>query len=777
MKNKILLTFLFYTLFLHLPAQVSLQDGNNSYLISFDASLSGVNAGSFSSNGLSSSPSSGQLDADAWALTGMSEGSHNFGQTHTSGDFARGSSNGNVSSGGLYAFNVGGGNQAIGIQATGSDWTPGTITLKVVNNRSAAITEMDLAYTVYVRNDQGRSNAFNFSYSLDNTNYQSVSSANLSSPAAANASPTWVANPRSFQINGFSLAPGASLYLRWSGADVSGSGSRDELALDAISIQVAGGGGGGNTGYYAGIGSETCADLKTALYNLINGHTQRSYASLWTTFQTTDDRSNDAGNSTIVWDMYTDNPNGSETEFTFGSDQCGVNSGEGTCYNREHTFPKSWWGGSTSATMHNDIFQVVPSDGWINSVRGNNPYGEVQAGTENQITNNGSRSGSSSITISGYSGLVFEPIDAYKGDIARIYFYMATRYETQIAGWENNSNASDAVLNGTAFPAFEPWAIDMLVNWHNADPVSPKEVSRNEAIFDLQGNRNPFVDHPEYVDLIWGTCNGGGGGNNPVVLQAAYFESGWDAWQDGGGDCYRYSGSRSFEGNYSILIRDNSGTASAMTSKSFDLTNYNSVNIEFSIYAYSMEYGEDFWLRYYNGSSWTTVETYARGTDFNNNAFRTFTARIDRNQFNFPSNARFRFQCDASSNADYIYVDQVIITADDAPPALLLPDNEETLAWQGEQAYITDQEDLSNTQFKLFPNPSSNHLTITWPRVEQEVLALEIYNIAGQRMAHVTENLEARSLKQDVSTYPKGMYVVRMIMKDLQQVHLKFVVK
>jgi len=259
--------------------------------------------------------------------------------------------------------------------------------------------------------------------------------------------------------------------------------------------------------YYSSIGNETCETLKTALYDLIKGHTVVDYGDLWTHYQTTDDHLNDAGTQTIVWDMYSDNPSGSENEFTFGSDQCGSYNGEGQCYNREHSFPKSWWGGSTSADQYTDLFVVIPTDGWVNGIRGNFPYSEVQSGTETHITNNGSARGNSSITIPGYSGLVFEPIDEYKGDLARGYFYMATRYENQIAGWQNNSSQSDAVLDGTAYPAFEQWQLDLLISWHNADPVDTKELDRNEDIFNIQGNRNPFIDHPEYVNLIW-NCNG-----------------------------------------------------------------------------------------------------------------------------------------------------------------------------------------------------------------------------------------------------------------------------
>jgi len=260
------------------------------------------------------------------------------------------------------------------------------------------------------------------------------------------------------------------------------------------------------TDYYDGIGSETCEELKTALHDLIDDHTAVTYSSLWTYFQTTDNHLNDSGTEVIVWDMYSDNPAGSENEFTFVTEQCGNYQEEGDCYNREHTFPKSWWGGSTSQPQYTDLYVVVPSDGWVNGLRGNKPYGEVIDGTETHTTNNGSKVGTSMVSVPGYSGTVFEPRDEYKGDFARGYFYMATRYEDVIAGWENNNSESSAVLDGSSYLVFEPWVIELLSDWHEVDPVDQKEIDRNEAIFGIQGNRNPFIDHPGYVDAIWGDC-------------------------------------------------------------------------------------------------------------------------------------------------------------------------------------------------------------------------------------------------------------------------------
>ncbi|QTD36306.1 fibronectin type III domain-containing protein [Polaribacter batillariae] len=147
-----------------------------------------------------------------------------------------------------------------------------------------------------------------------------------------------------------------------------------------------------------------------------------------------------------------------------------------------------------------------------------------------------------------------------------------------------------------------------------------------------------------------------------VVLNQGFFETGLDGWIDGGSDCARVNSSYSYEGSYSVRIRDNSGVSSAMTLSNVNLTPYTQVSINFFFYAYSMENGEDFWLRYYNGTSWTTVQTYVSGTDFENNTYYEATVTLSSLDYTFASNAGFRFQNDASANADQIYIDQVTIT-------------------------------------------------------------------------------------------------------------------
>lgn len=249
-------------------------------------------------------------------------------------------------------------------------------------------------------------------------------------------------------------------------------------------------------GYYATAEGKTGAELKTALYNIIKNHTVISYNGLWTAFQYTDKKSNGK-----VWDMYSDIPGQTPPyEYSFGTHQCGNYNSEGDCYNREHSFPKSWFNDATP--MYSDLFHLYPTDGYVNGKRSNYIYGEVSTVTWTSL--NGSKLGTSS--ASGTTLTVFEPIDEYKGDFARTYFYMATRYENLIATWASYNTEAKAILDGNSYPAYKQWYITLLLKWHQQDPVSQKEIDRNNVIYSsYQGNRNPFIDHPEYAQLIWGT--------------------------------------------------------------------------------------------------------------------------------------------------------------------------------------------------------------------------------------------------------------------------------
>lgn len=240
------------------------------------------------------------------------------------------------------------------------------------------------------------------------------------------------------------------------------------------------------TGYYNSALGLTGNPLKIALHNIIKNHTQISYNALWTAYKKTDVKSNGK-----VWDMYSDIPSGTPPYvFTFVTDQCGSYANEGDCYNREHSWPQSWFNSVTGPVS--DLFHVYPTDGKVNGLRSNYPYGNVSVPTSTTL--NGGKLGPSANL--GYSLTVFEPIDDYKGDLARTYFYMSTRYYGEDSGW----STSDATNKATILP----WQVNVLLQWHHQDPVSAKEIARNDSVYyKFQNNRNPFIDNPQWADSIW----------------------------------------------------------------------------------------------------------------------------------------------------------------------------------------------------------------------------------------------------------------------------------
>ncbi|WP_433778774.1 endonuclease [Flavobacterium anhuiense] len=246
------------------------------------------------------------------------------------------------------------------------------------------------------------------------------------------------------------------------------------------------------SGYYS-TATGTGYTLKTQLYNIIKGHTDNGYAGLYTTYQTSD-VDNFYENDGTILDMYSENPSGTDPyTYTTGTTQrCGNYSVEGDCYNREHIIPQSVF--SEQSPMVSDAHFITPTDGKVNGIRSNYPHGNVSSAT--YTSQNGSKLGSSA--VSGYSGTVFEPINDFKGDIARMYFYFATRYENTVAGY------SYAMFNGTSNQVFTTAFLNLLLAWHAQDPVSTREIARNNAVYARQNNRNPFIDHPEYVNQIWG---------------------------------------------------------------------------------------------------------------------------------------------------------------------------------------------------------------------------------------------------------------------------------
>lgn len=240
-------------------------------------------------------------------------------------------------------------------------------------------------------------------------------------------------------------------------------------------------------GYYNSAIGKSGYDLQVVLSQIIGNHIVVGYDELWYYYAMTDLKPD-----STIWDIYTD------PYCSFSVTDHGATGGsECETYNREHLFCQSWFG-ATHEPPFSDLHHIFPVSSWINSTRNNNAFGEVSS--PNRVWQNGSRFGPNSFTCLSDptpSGNVFEPIDEFKGDIARAFFYMATRYMFE----DSNFNALSPM---TLKSQLRPWALEMLKNWALLDPVSQKETDRNNAIYLIQHNRNPYIDYPQLVNLVWG---------------------------------------------------------------------------------------------------------------------------------------------------------------------------------------------------------------------------------------------------------------------------------
>ena len=261
--------------------------------------------------------------------------------------------------------------------------------------------------------------------------------------------------------------------------------------------------------YYQAADGKKGAELKTALFQIISPHEVQSYTpGVWNAINSYDIRPDGK-----IWDIYSGISN-----FTPKDDQDkGVDiDEEGVVYNREHAMPKSWFNEGSNATdypMYTDLHHLFPTDRYVNTMRSNYPYGEIDPSTKptKQSADGFSKFGICDPAI-GYTMVngkarVFEPNDEYKGDLARVYFYMATCYEAyKTEGGKDRSpkNWKSDMLTSDIYPFFTDWALKMLLRWAAEDPISEKEIKRNEAIYDIQKNRNPFVDYPGLEQYIWG---------------------------------------------------------------------------------------------------------------------------------------------------------------------------------------------------------------------------------------------------------------------------------
>lgn len=288
-----------------------------------------------------------------------------------------------------------------------------------------------------------------------------------------------------------------------------------------------------DTSYYSSLDGTSGTTLWSAVHTVAKtGYSSLSYNGLWTAYGTTDLYPAGHEKAGKIWDLYS-----YCTSYTLGTDQDkGSGSTEGTVYNREHSIPKSWFGGSTSNnTPGTDIFHVYPTDKIVNGKRSNYALGEVTAANATYSSNKGC-GGYSSSDLAGYSRLgtgssitisntiiasgsttqsptsspVFEPLAEYKGDLARSYFGTMLRWAGDYAAFTTDDGSS--MFSGT-YTAAGKWGLTsygvaLLMKWHREDPVSQKEIDRNNAIQSTQGNRNPFIDYPILAEYFWGKYAG-----------------------------------------------------------------------------------------------------------------------------------------------------------------------------------------------------------------------------------------------------------------------------
>lgn len=233
------------------------------------------------------------------------------------------------------------------------------------------------------------------------------------------------------------------------------------------------------TEYYKTADKTKKEQLKTALYKIISNHKTLGYKSLWSYYETTDAC---IDNPKQVFDMF------SSDTYYFSS--------VGNAMNKEHVVPQSWWGKGSKYPIYSDLLNVYPSETKANSAKSNYPLGKVNG--KGSFDNGRIKVGKSATT--GYSDNVVEPCDEFKGDFARIYLYDATCYQN--LPWDGVAKAFPK--GGNTYPTLDSWIIPLLLEWNRLDPPSTWEIERNNRVYKVQGNRNPFIDYPQLAEYIWG---------------------------------------------------------------------------------------------------------------------------------------------------------------------------------------------------------------------------------------------------------------------------------
>ena len=234
-------------------------------------------------------------------------------------------------------------------------------------------------------------------------------------------------------------------------------------------------------GYYNSLKGKKGAELKTAIYNIIKDAKVLEYGSgkghTWWGFWDTD-----RDKRGYFIDRYS-----AEKEWVKSTSQGAVGAG----MNIEHSFPKSWWGGAKSQA-YKDLYNLMPCESRINSTKNNYPMGTVV---------NGDRGNGWTKVGKGNDGKWYwEPANPWKGDFARGYMYMATTYQNY--NWSGDK--AHQILQQGAYPTLQPWAYQLFIQWAKGDKPDALEIKRNEDVYKIQGNRNPYVDFPNLMEYVWG---------------------------------------------------------------------------------------------------------------------------------------------------------------------------------------------------------------------------------------------------------------------------------
>ncbi|MCC2591653.1 endonuclease [Chryseobacterium sp. MFBS3-17] len=260
-------------------------------------------------------------------------------------------------------------------------------------------------------------------------------------------------------------------------------------------------------GYYNGTAGLTGYALKTKVSEIISRNYNWNYGDLPGFYNQTDldiYDDHDVSNTTILMDIYSEIIGGPDAYEYTAAQLIGNASAEGMGYNREHIMPQSTF--YSYYPMYSDLHTVIPVDARINQLRSNYPIATGGA-TNHYVFSNTSRISNDLTPGYAYTGRVYEPAPEFRGDLARIILYFAVRYEAKLRSFNyapGTTVANDTnPFNGTAEYAFDPGYLEMLKQWHAADPVSQRETDRNNAVYTIQKNRNPFVDNPQWVNLMW----------------------------------------------------------------------------------------------------------------------------------------------------------------------------------------------------------------------------------------------------------------------------------